>query len=77
NESLEIKDRECPKCGEKRPECGVCLLDLYPSETQEVVKTSCCGIYAHKYHLIMWLERTDKCPNCRTKKPRWVKFLET
>ena len=76
NTLLEISDRKCPKCGEKRPECGVCLLDLYPSEAKEIVKTSCCGIYAHKDHLIMWLDKTDRCPNCRTKKPNWTKYLE-
>ncbi|MCG3219783.1 MAG: hypothetical protein H7641_00255 [Candidatus Heimdallarchaeota archaeon] len=76
NYSLEISDKKCPKCGEKRPECGVCLLDLYPSEAKEIVRTSCCGIYAHKDHLIMWLDKTDTCPNCRTRKPNWTRFLE-
>ncbi len=76
NTPLEISDKKCPKCGEKRPECGVCLLDLYPSEAKEIVRTACCGIYAHKNHLIMWLDKTDRCPNCRTRKPNWTKFLE-
>ncbi|NPD88382.1 MAG: hypothetical protein HGN29_06645 [Asgard group archaeon] len=76
NCSLDISDRKCPKCGKNRPECGVCLLDLYPSEAKEIIKTSCCGIYAHKDHLIMWLDKTDTCPNCRTRKPNWTKFLE-
>jgi hypothetical protein len=76
NTPLEISDRKCPKCGEKRPECGVCLLDLYLSEAKEIVRTACCGIYAHKDHLIMWLDKTDRCPNCRTRKPNWTKFLE-
>ena len=75
NNILEISDRKCPKCGESRPECGVCLLDLYPSEAKEIVRTSCCGIYSHKDHLIMWLDKTDTCPNCRTRKPNWTKFL--
>ncbi|MHA1953703.1 MAG: hypothetical protein ACXAAM_02335 [Candidatus Heimdallarchaeaceae archaeon] len=76
NSNLEISDRNCPKCRESRPECGVCLLDLYPSEAKEIVRTSCCGIYSHKDHLIMWLDKTDTCPNCRTRKPNWTKFLK-
>ncbi len=69
-------DKECSKCGSQRPTCKVCLLDLYPSEKQEVVQTPCCGIYAHKLHMIMWLERTQKCPNCKKRQLKWLDQLK-
>jgi len=73
---LSSSDKVCSKCSSKRPTCTVCLLDLYPSEKQDVVQTPCCGVYAHKLHMIMWLEKTQKCPNCQKPQIRWLNQLK-
>jgi len=75
-EKLDENDIECPECKAKRPRCTVCLLDLQPSEKDNVVQTPCCGIYAHKSHLIIWLEKTHLCPNCKTNQARWLEKLK-
>ncbi len=75
-EKLDENDIECPKCKAKRPMCSVCLLDLQPSEKENVVQTPCCGVYSHKSHLIIWLEKTHSCPNCKTKQVRWLEELK-
>lgn len=74
---LSSSDKVCSKCGSKRPTCIICLLDLYPSEKQDVVQTPCCGVYAHKLHIIMWLEKTQKCPNCQKWQLKWLDKLKT
>ena len=75
-EKRDENDIECPKCKAKRPRCSVCLLDLQPTEMEDVVQTPCCGIYAHKNHLIIWLEKTHACPNCKTDQVRWLEKLK-
>ena len=59
-------EQECTKCEAPRPRCTVCLLDLRPSEKDLVVELPCCGVYAHKDHIISWLSENPKCPNCTT-----------
>lgn len=75
-ETLTPIAKECPNCSSQRPTCKVCLLDLIPSEKQEVVQTPCCGVYAHKLHMIMWLEKTQKCPNCQKRQIKWLEKLK-
>ena len=72
---LDENDIECSKCHAKRPRCSVCLLDLHPSEKEKVVQTPCCGVYGHHNHLVMWIEKTHKCPNCKTNQVRWLEKL--
>ncbi len=63
----------CDKCGSARPRCIVCLLDLHPSDLdQEVVTTPCCGVYAHKKHMISWLKQNPQCPNCHKNLRHWL-----
>ncbi len=63
----------CNKCGSSRPRCIVCLLDLHPSDTeQEIVITPCCGVYAHKSHIIAWLKQNPHCPNCHANLSHWL-----
>ncbi len=73
---LDENDLECPKCKAKRPRCSVCLLDLQPSEKEKVVQTPCCGVYSHSSHLMMWLEKTHTCPNCKSNQARWLEKLK-
>jgi hypothetical protein len=61
------------KCGSSRPRCIVCLLDLYPSDIErDVVTTPCCGVYAHKDHIITWLKQDPRCPNCHKNISHWL-----
>jgi hypothetical protein len=63
----------CDKCGSSRPRCIVCLLDLHPSDIdQEIVTTPCCGVYAHKSHIISWLKQNPHCPNCHANLSHWL-----
>ncbi len=62
---FEANEEKCNKCGAPRPRCVVCLLDTKPSEKKKVIQTPCCGVYAHKEHLISWLETNPRCPNCK------------
>ncbi|MBY9002242.1 MAG: hypothetical protein KGD64_15080, partial [Candidatus Heimdallarchaeota archaeon] len=76
NSLFETNEETCDQCGAKRPTCKVCLLDLRPSEKNVVVKTPCCETYAHRKHLITWLEQLSKCPNCRTDLFLWLRGLK-
>jgi hypothetical protein len=73
---LETEDKECDSCGTKRPYCMICRLDLYASEEEDIVQTPCCGVYAHKLHMIMWLDNHQKCPNCQEVQTRWLDQLK-
>ena len=75
-EKLSLKDSECPSCSTSRPRCKVCRLMLYPSEKEDIVQTPCCGVYAHKLHMIMWLDNHQKCPNCQKLQTRWLDQLK-
>ena len=75
NEELDTESDRCHNCGSIKPECSVCRLDLYPSEKDEAVQTPCCGVYAHKSHMVMWLKENEKCPNCHKKQITWLKQL--
>jgi hypothetical protein len=67
----------CDKCGSSRPRCIVCLLDLYPSDIErDVVTTPCCGVYAHKDHIITWLKQDPRCPNCHKNISHWLGQLQ-
>ncbi|MCE7741871.1 MAG: hypothetical protein GOP50_05390 [Candidatus Heimdallarchaeota archaeon] len=68
-------EEECDKCGAQRPRCMICYLDLKPSDKQEVVKHPCCQIYSHKEHILVWLKKNKKCPNCHTDLSHWAKKL--
>lgn len=67
---------KCQKCGTLRPKCIVCSLDLFPSEKEKIIKTPCCGVLAHKEHIIMWLKKKETCPNCKKALSRWLNKLE-
>ncbi|MCE7742934.1 MAG: E3 ubiquitin protein ligase [Candidatus Heimdallarchaeota archaeon] len=69
-------EEKCDKCGAPRPSCVVCLLDMKPSEKKKVVQTPCCEVYAHKDHLISWLETNAKCPNCKKDLFLWLRTLK-
>ncbi len=73
---FEANEETCNQCDAHRPTCKVCLLDLKPSEKNIVVKTPCCETYAHKKHLITWLELNSKCPNCKTDLFLWLRGLK-
>ncbi|MCG3223290.1 MAG: hypothetical protein H7647_02405 [Candidatus Heimdallarchaeota archaeon] len=73
---FEANEETCDQCDAHRPTCKVCLLDLKPSEKNIVVKTPCCETYAHKKHLITWLELNSKCPNCKTDLFLWLRGLK-
>jgi len=75
-EKLSLDDEECPSCDTSRPRCKVCRLELYPSEKEDIVQTPCCGVYAHKLHMIMWLDNHRKCPNCKKLQTRWLDQLK-
>ena len=68
-------EEECDKCGAPRPRCMICYLDLKPSDKQEVVQHPCCHIYSHKEHILSWLKKNSKCPNCHTDLSHWYKKL--
>lgn len=72
-DSFDPLEEECDKCGSSRPRCIVCLLDLYPSDLErDVVTTPCCGVYAHKDHIISWLKQDPRCPNCHKNLKHWL-----
>ncbi|MHA1465270.1 MAG: RING finger protein [Candidatus Heimdallarchaeaceae archaeon] len=67
----------CDKCGSPRPRCIVCLLDLYPSDAEkDIVTTPCCGVYAHKDHIMQWLKQNPRCPNCHEDLKHWLGQLQ-
>ena len=66
----------CNICNAPRPTCIVCLLDLKPSEKKKVVQTPCCGVYAHKEHIISWLRTDGRCPNCKKDQFLWLRKLD-
>ncbi|MCE7742933.1 MAG: hypothetical protein GOP50_10800 [Candidatus Heimdallarchaeota archaeon] len=65
DDPFDLSEEFCDKCDAPRPTCIVCLLDLNPSEKEQVLKLPCCGIYAHKEHINQWLSKNSKCPNCQ------------
>jgi hypothetical protein len=65
----------CDKCGAPRPRCLICFQDLKPSEKQEVVQLPCCSIYSHKDHMLSWLKKNKKCPNCHEDIGHWANKL--
>ncbi len=75
-QKLNVQDTECTSCGAKRPYCRICRLALHPSEEEDIVQTPCCGIYAHKLHMIMWLDNHKKCPNCKKTQTKWLDQLK-
>ncbi len=74
-EDLDENDEKCPNCNTNRPRCAICLLDLQPAEKEEVVQMPCCGVYGHREHVLMWIERAHTCPNCKTKQIDWLDEL--
>ena len=73
---FETREEKCDKCSASRPTCCVCLLNLKPSEKEEVVQTPCCEVYAHREHILAWLEKNPKCPNCRKDLYLWIRTLK-
>ncbi|NHJ05650.1 MAG: RING-H2 finger protein [Candidatus Heimdallarchaeota archaeon] len=61
-ELISSKNQNCSACNSKIPVCVICLSPLNISD--EIVKTSCCQQYAHKEHIINWLNIKNTCPNC-------------
>lgn len=62
-ELISSKIQNCSSCNSKIPVCVICLSVLNPGN--EIVKTSCCQQYAHKEHIINWLNIKNTCPNCK------------
>lgn len=62
-EIIDLENPNCHSCGSKKPSCMICLSDL--KKTEEVIKTPCCQLYAHKEHIRNWLEINAICPNCK------------
>ena len=75
-DKFEVNEEKCTSCNAKRPTCCVCLLDLKPSEKDEVVSTPCCEVYAHKEHILAWLENNPRCPNCKKDLYLWIRTLK-
>ncbi len=73
---FEITEGVCTSCKAPRPSCIVCLLDMKPSEKKKVVQTPCCGVYAHRDHIISWLETDSTCPNCKKDMFLWLRKLK-
>ena len=63
-DEFDPSEEYCDQCGAPRPTCIVCLLDLDPSEQEQVMKLPCCGVYAHTEHIEQWLKKNSSCPNC-------------
>ncbi len=74
-EDLDENDEKCPNCNANRPRCAICLLDLQPAEKEEVIQMPCCGVYGHRGHILMWVEKSHTCPNCRAKQSDWLDEL--
>ena len=76
NDPFDPTEEICDKCGVPRPRCIICYLDLKPSEREDVVDTPCCGVYAHKNHIISWLKQKTTCPNCHAELGYWLNTLQ-
>ena len=74
-ENLDENDEKCPNCNANRPRCAICLLDLQPAEKEEVIQMPCCGVYGHREHIMMWVEKAHTCPNCKAKQIEWLDEL--
>ncbi|MCG3223623.1 MAG: E3 ubiquitin protein ligase, partial [Candidatus Heimdallarchaeota archaeon] len=74
-ENLDENDEKCPNCNANRPRCAICLLDLQPAEKEEVIQMPCCGVYGHREHIMIWVEKSHTCPNCRAKQIEWLDEL--
>lgn len=74
-EDLDENDEKCPNCNANRPRCAICLLDLQPAEKEEVIQMPCCGVYGHREHIMIWVEKSHTCPNCRAKQIEWLDEL--
>ena len=61
----------CDKCNSPRPICIVCHSDLRIAEKKEIVTLPCCGVYAHRSHLKIWLKIKSQCPNCQADISDW------
>ncbi|MBN1329518.1 MAG: hypothetical protein JXA54_08605 [Candidatus Heimdallarchaeota archaeon] len=62
-EILLDKEGLCPVCGSPKPVCAVCFSEL--TNKDEVVKLPCCSLYAHKLHILNYLEIKGQCPKCQ------------
>jgi len=74
-EDLDENDEKCPNCNANRPRCAICLLDLQPAEKEDVIQMPCCGVYGHREHIMIWVEKSHTCPNCRAKQIEWLDEL--
>lgn len=74
-DDLDENDEKCPNCNTNRPRCAICLLDLQPAEKEEVIQMPCCGVYGHREHIMMWVEKAHTCPNCKVKQIEWLDEL--
>lgn len=62
-DAFQYRNEVCPSCGSEKPKCFVCLSDF--SSQDDIIKTTCCQKYAHKEHVLNWLNIDGRCPNCK------------
>ena len=68
---IDPTEEYCDKCNSPRPICIVCHSDLRIAEKKEIVTLPCCGVYAHRSHLKIWLKIKSQCPNCQADISDW------
>ncbi|MFW9924094.1 MAG: RING finger domain-containing protein [Candidatus Thorarchaeota archaeon] len=61
--TLKFEEDKCSSCGSALPACVVCLSDF--NITDEIVKTPCCQQYAHRDHILNWINVNGLCPSCK------------
>jgi len=64
-EVLHSKEGLCSVCGSPKPVCVVCYSELHKDD--DAVKLPCCSVYAHREHIVNYLEIKDCCPKCQQK----------
>lgn len=67
---IKATDEKCSSCGFEIVRCGVCKL---PISTEDEMETCInCEAEFHKNHLLAWIQKEGKCPNCGSElKEKW------
>ena len=64
-EIIPSSNEVCSACGSQKPVCYICLSPLLANE--DIVKVPCCQNYAHKEHIINWINVDGSCQKCKKK----------